>query len=239
MIEAIIELKDSEVQEVMTPRTDIFCLALDSPIETLIGQIVNEGHSRIPIYKENKDDIIGILYIKDLLQYWEQDTRNDLKLEKLIRHPYFVPETKRIGSLLMEFQKQKIHMAVVVDEYGGTAGIVTIEDIIEEIVGEIQDEYDGESYTPFRFIQENIVEVDARFHVDELNEILDVEIPSDEGYETIGGFLFSFIGHIPKKAETFYWENIEFTVLEVSPRRIDRLKVTKLDTKQNVNQEDI
>jgi len=107
MIEAIIELKDSEVQEVMTPRTDIFCLALDSPIETLIGQIVNEGHSRIPIYKENKDDIIGILYIKDLLQYWEQDTRNDLKLEKLIRHPYFVPETKRIGSLLMEFQKQK------------------------------------------------------------------------------------------------------------------------------------
>jgi len=130
-------------------------------------------------------------------------------------------------------------MAVVVDEYGGTAGIVTIEDIIEEIVGEIQDEYDGESYTPFRFIQENIVEVDARFHVDELNEILDVEIPSDEGYETIGGFLFSFIGHIPKKAETFYWENIEFTVLEVSPRRIDRLKVTKLDTKQNVNQEDI
>ena len=227
MITAIMELKDSEVKEVMTPRTDMISISLKDDISKALKLANEKGHSRIPVYRENRDDIVGILYVKDLLKKWDDASRHDLQIEKLMRKPYYVPETKHIGFLLHDFQKQKLHIAIVLDEYGGTAGVVTIEDIIEEIVGEILDEYDPEMFEPIRYIEDNIVEVDARLHVDELNESLNINIPLDDGYETIGGFLFTSMGQIPEKGETYRYQNIEFVILDASPRNIGRVKVVK------------
>lgn len=227
MIAGIIDLKDREVSEIMTPRIDMFCLPMHTTIQQAIPLIIKEGYSRIPIYKDTRDDIVGIFYVKDLLKYWENEKRNDLKLADLMYKPYFVPETKTIGKLLKDFQKQKVHMAVILDEYGGTAGIVTVEDIIEEIVGDIADEYEPEMVEPVRYVGENIVEVDARVHVEEVNEALQVYIPVDGGYDTIGGFLFTSMGRVPKQDEKYYYQNVEFIVLNASERQIRRIKVIK------------
>ena len=232
MITGIIELKDREVKEVMTPRTDMVSISVDTPINKAIGVSVESGHSRIPVYREDRDDIVGTLYIKDLLRHWDDERRNELKLSDLMRKPYFIPETKYIGCLLRDLQKQKLHMAIVLDEYGGTAGIITVEDIVEEIVGEILDEYDLELLEPVRYIDENIVEVDGRIHVDELNETLQINLPQGVGYDTLGGFLFTSMGHIPVKGESHCYDNVEFIILEAGPRRIDRVKVIKQQSRE-------
>lgn len=232
MIAGVIELKDSEVHEVMTPRTDMISIPLETSIQEAISIAIEEGHSRIPIYRENRDDIVGILFVKDVLKHWNDENRHLVKIETLIHKPYFIPETKHIGSLLRDFQQQKVHMSIVLDEYGGTAGIVTIEDIIEEIVGEILDEYDDEIHDPIRRIAENELEVDARVRVDELNEELQVELPVDDGYETVGGFLCSYLGHIPKKDEIYHYQNLQFVVLDASERRINRVKVVRHEAQE-------
>lgn len=227
MITAIIELKDSAVKEVMTPRIDTFSLPISTPLKDAITTIIRKGYSRVPLYVESRDDIVGVLYSKDLLRYWDDENRNKLKLADIMRKPFFVPETQTIRNLLRDFQRQKTQMAIVLDEYGGTAGIVTVEDIVEEIVGEIADEYDQERIEPITYHGENIIEVDARVRVSEVNEALQIDLPIDEGYETIVGFLLCSMGRIPRKDEIYRYKNIEFVILDGSERRITRVKVTK------------
>ena len=227
MITGIMEFNNSDVSEIMTPRIDMFSIPLSMPVNEALELAIQNGHSRIPVYKDNRDDIVGILYVKDLLPYWKSDDQKKLHIEKLIREPYFIPETKHIGNLLHEFQQKKIHIAVIIDEYGGTAGIVTIEDIIEEIVGEILDEHDA-SLNQIKYLEDNIVEVDSRLRLEELNKALQISIPLDNQYETVGGFLFTSIGYIPLKGETYRYNNLEFIVVSASTKRIERIKVIKL-----------
>ena len=224
MIEKIMEFRDVQVIEVMTPRTELFCIEVETPMQETLKIAKRTSHSRIPVYSGNRDTIVGILYLKDLLRQIDNGETGGVTLREIVRKPLFIPETKYVSDLLREFQASKIHMAIVVDEYGGTSGIVTIEDLLEEIVGEIQDEYDSEE-VPFKRIGEDTVDVDARFHIDELNRELGLELPEGDGFETLGGFVFSRLGKVPKAGERFRHGEVEFTVLDADERRINRLRV--------------
>jgi CBS domain containing-hemolysin-like protein len=227
MIESVLEFRDMTTGEIMTPRTDIIGIEADTSLSKLIDIIVSAGHSRYPIYEGSIDQIIGMVFAKDLLrQVGQIDAPADIR--RLMRKPNFVSESKGLRDLLHYFQNKKSHFAVVLDEYGGTAGVVTIEDILEELVGEITDEYEGPQIEPFVKIDEQAYEIDARYHVDELNDKLELKIPEDEDYETIGGFAFAQLGHIPQTGEIFEHDNLKFTVIEAEQRRINRLKLTIL-----------
>jgi CBS domain containing-hemolysin-like protein len=223
MIESVIELADTRVDEVMTPRTEVVAIPKDADLNTVLETIRTKGHSRIPVYDETIDTILGVLYAKDLLQ-----RRGDapLDLTAIMRRGLFIPESKLVRDLLREFQEQKVHIAIVLDEYGGTAGLVTIEDILEELVGEIADEYDKAAPAGLKRIDENTVEVDARMRIDDLNDQLDIELPEDGDFETIGGFVFSRMGKIPKVGERFEHDNIKVHVVGAEPRRITRVRLT-------------
>ena len=202
MLEAILEISDTDAGEVMTPRTDVHGLSLDSTLQQIKDFILEHGHSRIPVYDDNLDNIQGILYAKDLIQFVGDG--KDFNLASVLREPFMIPETKSVQDLLAEFKEQKIHLAIVVDEYGGTAGIVTVEDIVEEIVGEIQDEYElQEEPEQIRRIDEDTADIDARTHIDDINDEFGIELPEDEDYDTLGGFVFAELGHIPTIAEQF------------------------------------
>jgi len=230
MIENIIEVRDQEVTHVMTPRTSVFGLDHDTPLREAVASVVEHGHSRIPVYEGTIDNICGILYAKDLLRHWTGENGSGGPLASdLMRPALFIPETKNTSDLLEELRRDKVHMAIVVDEYGGTAGIITIEDIIEEIIGEIQDEYDNDEdeVFPLKFIaEENAAEVGARVHIDELNDALNLELPEDDGYETVGGFLFQRMGRVPEAGESCDFENVHFQILDADERRIHTVKVT-------------
>lgn len=223
MIESVIELTDTRVEEIMTPRTEIIALAQGTPLEKVLSLIRDRGHSRIPVYDDTIDTILGVLYVKDLLLR-DESAPFDLRTE--MRRAFFIPESKPVRELLREFQTQKIHIAVVLDEYGGTAGLVTIEDILEELVGEIADEYDEESPVELKRIDENTVEVDARMRIDDLNDELKLHLPEDEDFETIGGLVFSRLGKIPTVGERWEDEQITVAVVGAEPRRITRLRLT-------------
>ena len=228
MIENVLELDETNVDKIMTPRTDIVAIRADADFETILKIIRNEGHSRIPVYEKNIDHIIGLIYAKDLLAEFGKEHK-EFKLRDKLREAYFVPETKSLRQLLHEFQEQKLHIAIVLDEYGGTAGIITIEDIIEEVMGDITDEYDG--HTPpetILQIDDSTVDVDARVHIDDINEKLDIALPEDGDYDTIGGFVFSHLGYIPADNETFEYEGLKFTITDVESRKINRLRIQKL-----------
>jgi CBS domain containing-hemolysin-like protein len=218
----VFEFSDTVAKEVMTPRTDMVCLGINASLEEAREVTVNTGFSRIPVYSENVDHITGILYAKDLLQYGE----NSYTLEDMIREPYFIPETKKVDELLKEMQKSKIHLAIVVDEYGGTAGIVTIEDLLEEIVGEIFDEYD-ETNTPIRVIDEQTVIINAMVPIDEVNQMLTIKIP-ENGFETIGGFILDQFGRIPVEGEKVSFDGVDFTVFKTDGVRIVNVKAHKM-----------
>lgn len=222
MIRSVIELHETTVSEIMTPRTDIIALSVDASPDEVRATIVKAGHSRIPVYEGTLDEVIGVLYAKDLIGLADFD---EINVRGLMRAVPFVPETKSIDHLLRELRRDKVHIAVVLDEYGGTAGLVTIEDIIEELVGEIDDEYDRRQSPSIERIDENTLEVDGRIPVYEINEELEIEIPDDGDYETIGGFVFSTLGKIPAAGEEFTHENIHFAVVEAEPRRINRLRI--------------
>lgn len=224
MIEHVLELNETTAEEIMTPRTDMVALKVDSDLQTVLDAIVTKGHSRIPVYEETVDTIIGLVYAKDLLG----KAADSFHLKDNLREAYFVPETKTLRRLLREFQEQKLHIAVVLDEYGGTAGIVTIEDIIEEVVGEIADEYEQHPPESLKKIDESTVEVDARMDIDDFNDQFEVEIPDEEDYDTLGGFVFSYLGYIPKAGETFVYNNLKFTVTASEKRKINRVKIRKL-----------
>jgi len=227
MIESVIELADMRVEEIMMPRTDVVALPKEADLDTVLETICTKGHSRIPVYDGTIDTILGVLYAKDLLRRMD-DTPFDITTT--MRDAYFIPETKLVRDLLREFQAQKLHIAIVLDEYGGTAGLVTIEDIVEELVGEIADEYETAEQAELKRIDEHTVEVDARMSIDDLNDELKLELPEDEDYETIGGFVFSTMGKIPAVGEQCVHGNVEIQVLAADPRRILRLRLTMSPT---------
>ena len=224
MIASVLEFRDTTAGEIMTPRTEMSGIEADASLSEAVEIIIREGHSRYPVYKETIDNISGMLYAKDLLKELNQPDGSG-NISHYLRKPFFVPESKKLRSLLHNFQNQKVHVAVVLDEYGGTAGLVTIEDILEELVGEIVDEYEPPQPEPLKKIDEYTIEVDARYEVDELNDELGISVPEDEDYETIGGFIFAKLGHIPMTGETFEHENLQFTVIDAGERKINRLRI--------------
>jgi len=227
MIENVLELSNSTADEIMTPRTDIIAAEVNSDLQQVLQIITSGGHTRIPIYEENIDNIVGLIYAKDLLAEIGKDPV-DFNLREKMRKVYFVPETKPLRALLHEFQNQKLHIAVVLDEYGGTAGIVTLEDILEELVGEIADEYEETPPEPIKQIDQNTIETDARAYIDDLNDEFELNLPEDEDYETVGGFVFSQLGYIPKANETFDYENLKFTIASAEARKIKRIRIQKI-----------
>ncbi|HSJ58753.1 MAG TPA: hemolysin family protein [Anaerolineae bacterium] len=225
MIYSIFELGDTLAREVMVPRIDVVALDEDTPMLDALGTIMEAGFSRIPVFRETIDNILGVLYTKDLLPYL-RDGRTDVPLNKILRTAYFVPETKKASDLLPDLQQRRVHMAVVVDEYGGMAGLVTIEDLLEEIVGEIQDEYDSEE--PFvQFISEDEYVVDARVDLDDLNRLMDVSLPTEES-DTLGGFIYSELGKVPVVGDQVSYNNLDFRVESVAGRRIKKVRVQRV-----------
>lgn len=235
MIESVLELSDTTADEIMTPRTEVVALDVNSGLSEILKIIIEAGHSRLPVYEENIDNIIGFIYAKDLLTEVGKET-NGFELRSKLREAYFVPETKSLRTLLHEFQNQKLHIAVVLDEYGGTAGIVTIEDILEELVGEITDEYESTPPKFIKVINEKTIDVDARTPIDDLNDRFDLDLPEDEDYETIGGFVFSYLGYIPKATETFMYENLKFTITGAEKRKVKKLRIEKMIEQTNAGQ---
>lgn len=224
LIASIFAFSDKLVREVMVPRIDVAAVPVDAPMLEALDVILKNGHSRIPVYKGSIDNIIGILYAKDLLRYL-RDGRTDVPLDRILRNAYFIPESKKVDELLQELQQRHVHMAVVVDEYGGTAGIVTIEDLLEEIVGEIQDEYDAEQPT-VEAVREGEYVFDARAPLDEVHEYLNVELP-EEGGDTLGGFIYSQLGRVPAVGDRVEFDDVVFEVLSVAGRRIKQVRATR------------
>ncbi len=225
MIASVFEFGETLVREVMVPRIDVKAVPVEKPMLEALDVMLTAGHSRTPVYDGSIDNIVGILYAKDLLRYL-RDGRTDVPLAKILRPAYFIPESKKVDELLRELQQRRVHMAVVVDEYGGTAGIVTIEDLLEEIVGEIQDEYDAEEPT-VEPVSEHEYLFDARVHLDEVNELLGVELPA-EGGDTLGGFIYSQLGKVPAVGDTIEFEGVRIEVLSVAGRRIKQVRASLL-----------
>jgi CBS domain containing-hemolysin-like protein len=214
-------------------------LQVDLPWEQIIDDAIEEGHTRIPVYDKNRDDVVGILYSKDLLPELATgapDSRTPLR--DLLRKPMFVPETKPVTDLLQMFQQTRTHIAVVLDEYGGVSGLVTIEDVLEEIVGEIVDEYDEETVEEIQQIDEDTCVALGRTHIDEINEAMNLELPDDGDFDTIGGFVFTELGRVPLPGESLVWQKkVQIHVLEATKRRIDRVRIERLGNGQLENLE--
>lgn len=222
MIRSAMDLDERSAGEIMTPRTRMVGIEVGADYEQARGLVLTAGHSRIPVYEGTMDRIVGVLYAKDLLRVSAPAT---FSLRETMREATFVPETKDLVSLLREFQTNRVHMAIVLDEYGGTAGLVTIEDILEELVGEITDEHDRPPPSPIDRIDARIVDVDARVRVEEVNEALETSLPEDEAYDTIGGYVFSKLGRIPTKGESIEEDGVRIEVLEAQDRSIHRLRI--------------
>jgi CBS domain containing-hemolysin-like protein len=213
----------------MTPRTDMVCIAKALSWQEMLQFVVQVGHTRIPVYDKNRDDIVGILYIKDLLP--ELAKGPDVPVQPwtaLLREPYFVPETKPIDVLLQEFQRTRNHLALVLDEYGGVSGLVSMEDVLEEIVGEIVDEYDKDLVDGIRDLGGGAFELLGRVHIDEINERLDIDLPEDGDFDTVAGLVFHELGHVPRVGEEVVAGNVRITVLEATRRRIERVRAEVL-----------
>lgn len=225
MINNIFEFDNKVASDVMTHRREIVGLSIDASFEDVKKILKDERYTRFPIYDDNIDNIVGLVHLKDLLKFYERNTKTTFNLQRVMRKPFFVPESKHLHELFFELQKTRTHMAVVIDEYGGTAGVVTIEDLIEEIVGDIDDEYDIEE-NPIKKIGENSYDVEGSFDLEELNEILDISLPIEE-YDTLSGFLISILGRIPEDHETLDIEYSDylFKILKVNDKRIDKVRI--------------
>jgi CBS domain containing-hemolysin-like protein len=224
LIHSVFEFGDTVVREVMVPRPDMVTLRAETTFEEALSTIVDAGYSRIPLYEGDTDNIVGVLYAKDLLKRIHQGSHEE-KVSSLGRAPTFIPEQKKVSELLREMQTQHVHMAIVVDEYGGTAGLVTIEDLIEEIVGEIVDEYDKEEPL-VEPIDEDTIRVDAKMSIDEVNELLGVELPHEE-WDTVGGLVFGLTGRVPVAGESVRFDSIEFRAERITGRRIQKVVIRK------------
>ena len=224
MIRSILTLGDSMVREIMLPRMEMACVSIEDELSQVLDAIIACGHSRLPVYEGTIDNIIGLIYAKDLLRYWGM-ADDEIELRKLIRPPFFIPETKNLEELLHDFKKRRVHMAVVIDEYGGTAGLVTIEDLLEQIVGDIQDEYDLETER-LSVEPDGSIIADGRLPIEELEEHFDIEVERDK-FETVGGLVFHLTGRIPCVGEVIESDRLVITVLEADERRIATVKVVK------------
>jgi CBS domain containing-hemolysin-like protein len=224
LIHSIFEFGDTLVREVMVPRPDMVAAPLESGLRAVLDLMLRHGYSRIPVYRENIDDILGVVYAKDVLRHLHAGKEN-VALENLMREAYFVPETKKVAELLREMQARRVHIAIVLDEYGSVAGLVTIEDLLEELVGEIADEYDREE-PQIEPVGEDSYRVNGRLTIDELNELLDVELPHDE-WDTVAGLMYGLLGSVPTQGETVAYDNLTFTAEKVQGRRIAKVLVAR------------
>lgn len=226
MISAVMSLSDSKLHEVMVPRIDIAAIDQEASFDDAVTLVLTEGHSRTPLYKESVDHIVGILYAKDLLRIIAAGGPRP-RLRDIMRPALFVPESQAVDDLLNELQRRRVHMAIVLDEYGGTAGLVTIEDLLEEIVGEIQDEFDEEE--PMKVIvRDGEAILDGRADIDEMGELVDpaLELEDDEEYDTVGGFVYHRIGRVPVVGDTVAVDPFKITVIKVTGRRVGKVRVT-------------
>jgi len=230
MIKGVIELSSHIARDIMIPRVDIFAVDSKTNLKPLVKMICDAGHSRVPVFEDTIDNINGILYVKDLLNLLIDTSKKKLQLKKILHETYFVPETMLLYELLLEFKVRKLHIAVVVDEYGGVAGIVTLEDILEEIVGEIDDEFDNEEPPEFEKKGKNTYEVDSRMLISDLNHKLKLRL-STEDFDTIGGYVFDLFGKIPEKDEETTHDNLVFKIKDISGTVINRIIITVKSSK--------
>jgi CBS domain containing-hemolysin-like protein len=222
MIYSIFRLGDTLAREIMIPRIDITALDITTPIDQAIEELLKSGFSRVPVYEESIDNVLGLLYTKDLLRLWQENIPQK-SLRDLLRPAYFVPEAKKVDEMLAEMQSQRVHMAIIVDEYGGVAGLLTLEDIVEEIVGEIQDEFDQTEELPYQEVNENEVVFQGRIDLDHFNDVMGSNI-QDEDAETLGGFIYNQIGRVPLAGESIQVGNLRLSVEQVLGRRIRKVR---------------
>lgn len=224
MIQRVMELRQEDVRAVMTPRTDIITIQVSCSVEEAREQLFEAGHSRIPVVEGSADHIVGILYARDLLEHLGQE-ENSVGLRDIVRDAFYVPETTTIDALLNRMRQERLHLAIVLDEYGGVTGLVTLEDILEEIVGDIADEFDEQEDERIEWLDAHTMLVDARMHIDEMNDLFDLELPEDRDFDTLGGLVFSELERVPKQGERFEWNGIQFTVIEATERKIIRIQL--------------
>ncbi|MGI9014775.1 MAG: hemolysin family protein [Phycisphaerales bacterium] len=229
MLENIVEFRSAEVSEIMTPRTDIEGIEMTDDLTVIRTFFARAGHSRIPVYEGSLDSILGILYVKDLIDYLGEDA-SGFTLANVLRKPIVVPESKPVPQLLAEFQRSEVHMAIVIDEYGGTSGLVTIEDVLEEIVGEIHDEHEpvDDEEPQLHEVSPDRAEVDGRFSVCDLNDRLGLGLPEDGDFETIAGFVMTHLGRVPSKGESFESHAARFTTLAATSTHVQRIAIERL-----------
>lgn len=224
MLHSIFEFGETIVREVMVPRTDMVCCSITATLEELLKAIISSGHSRIPIYDKSTDHIVGIVYAKDLLRFWGRKAE-DISIPRVMRSPFFVPETKNIEDLLQDFRTRRVHLAIAIDEYGGTSGLITIEDLLEEIVGDIQDEYDLEEEELVEEEDGNVL-VDGRLNIEELEEHFDIVVPREK-FDTVGGYLLDLFGYVPRPGEEIVDGPLHMTVIESEDRKIQKVRIRK------------
>lgn len=224
MIQGIFSFRDTISREIMVPRTDAICARVETGLADIIQLIIQSGHSRIPVYQDNIDNIIGTLHAKDLLNYWGNE---DVDVRTIVRPPYFIPETKKISEVLNDLRENKSHMAIVIDEYGGTAGILTLEDVIEEIIGDVVDEYDAEEKLIVEH-EDGSISVNARLDVEELEDYLGLEFPEGK-FESVGGFVTSLLGKVPETNEKVIFKNIEIVIEASDSRKVEKVRIHKIN----------
>lgn len=227
MLHSIFEFGETIVREVMVPRTDMVCCSTSATLQDLLAAVISSGHSRIPIYEGTADRIVGVVYAKDLLKHWGRPAE-EVRVSRVMRTPYFVPETKNIEDLLEEFRTKHVHMAIAIDEYGGTSGLITIEDLIEEIIGDIQDEYDVEEDW-LQAEEDGALLVDGRLNIEEVEEHFDITIPR-ERFDTVGGYLFHLFGHVPRVGEEARDGQLVMTVVEGDERKIRKARIRRAES---------
>ncbi|MGL5960972.1 MAG: hemolysin family protein [Cetobacterium sp.] len=228
MIHSIVGLGETNAKEIMTPRTSMFAVEGNKTLDDIWEEMIEAGFSRIPVYEETIDNIIGVLYTKDVLKYLKSNSTNT-QVKELLREVYYVPETKSIIEILQEFKSKKVHIALVLDEYGGIGGVLTIEDLLEEIVGEIRDEFDHEEEETIKEIEFNRYEVDAMLDIETINKNLAIELPISEDYESLGGLLMSELGKIPSIGDIVQFEDVKLIVLEVEKMRVSKVEIQRED----------
>ena len=224
LIHSIFEFGDTVVREVMVPRPDMVGVEADASVDEALEKAINAGYSRLPAYGEGPDDVLGLVYLKDIIRRTRESNGAHGTLRELVRPAVFVPEQKKVAELLREMQKDKFHMAIVVDEYGGTAGLITLEDLLEEIVGEIVDEYDVEAPRVER-LPDGGLRVAGGTPIDEVNELLEIELPETD-WDTVGGLMFNLLGHVPVEGEAVEFQGFEFRAERVQGRRILTVRIT-------------